>query len=90
MGASTFAVFTQILVESVVIAILGGIAGLGASWALVALLQSLTPHGQLPPSSPGRRWSWAFAFSAIVGVTAGLIPAFKAARLNVIQALRLD
>ena len=89
VGASTFAVFTQILVESVVIAILGGIAGLGASWALVALLQSLTPTA----NSPVITWPAmvvAFAFSAIVGVTAGLIPAFKAARLNVIQALRLD
>ena len=89
VGASTQAIFIQILVESIVIAILGGVAGLGASYALVSLLQSLTPTA----NSPVITWPAmvvAFAFSGCVGVLAGLIPAFKAARLDVIQALRLD
>ena len=89
VGASTYAIFIQILVESVVIAILGGFAGLGASYGLVSLLQSLTPTA----NAPFITWpamAVAFAFSACVGVAAGLIPAIKAAKLNVIQALRLD
>ena len=34
--------------------------------------------------------AFAFAFSFLVGVLAGLFPAFKAARMSVIQALRYD
>jgi len=35
-------------------------------------------------------WIVAVAFSAAVGVGAGLFPAFKAARLDPIQALRYE
>ena len=43
VGAGTGDIFIQILVESLVIAILGGLAGLGASYRLVQLIGSLSP-----------------------------------------------
>jgi putative ABC transport system permease protein len=89
VGAATVDIFVQILVESVVIAILGGLAGLVASFALVNLLASMAPTENTPIITVGTMIV-AFSFSVIVGILAGIFPAIKAARLNPIQALRYD
>jgi putative ABC transport system permease protein len=89
IGATFTDVFVQILVESVVIAIIGGAAGLLASLALVNLLASISPTGNTPVITVNA-CMLAFTFSVCVGVVAGLTPALKAARLDPIQALRYE
>jgi putative ABC transport system permease protein len=89
VGATTFSIFTQILVESVVISIVGGIAGLGVSYGFVDLLARLSPTGNSPVITVNAM-IMAFCFSAVVGLIAGLIPAVKASRLDPIQALRYE
>jgi len=89
VGAATFDIFVQILVESIVIAILGGLAGLVTSFGLVHMISSFSPTENAPIVT-GLSLSVAFGFSVLVGVLAGIFPAIKAARLNPIQALRYE
>jgi putative ABC transport system permease protein len=89
VGAATGDIFVQILVESVVIAILGGLTGLLTSFGLIHLISSVSPTDNAPIVTVPAL-AIAFAFSVVVGVLAGIFPAIKAARLNPIQALRYE
>ena len=85
IGARESQVMTQFLVESIVLAICGGLIGiaLGLAGAYGA------SYGMSIPFNPDPRIvALAFGFSALIGVVFGFFPARRAARLDPIVALR--
>jgi putative ABC transport system permease protein len=85
IGARAREVLLQFLIEAVVLSTIGGLLGIAIGLVGSALAtRALTlPFVLLPDIL-----LLSFAFSALVGILFGYLPAHKAARLNPIEALR--
>ncbi len=87
IGARQRDIFVQIVVESAVIGVIGGVLGLIASLGVVRLLVLISPTENAPVMTMTAIMI-SFGFAVVIGVFSGLYPAFKASRLDPIEALR--
>lgn len=85
LGASRRHVTVQFLTESLLLAVLGGVAGAGLG-ALVTVLYSVLQDqpAVVPPEAVGG----GIVAALVIGAVAGLYPAMRAARLSPTEALR--
>lgn len=91
LGAGRGRIVRQLLVESIVLAMLGGAVGLlFATWG-TALLASLLPAGLAGAADVGVDWRvalFALAVSVGTGLLFGLVPALQAARADLHTSLK--
>ena len=85
LGAKKRRIRMQFLTEAAVLTSLGGIIGVGSGIGLAQLISNMM---QIPVSVSVPAILISVAFSTIIGIVFGLVPAVKAANLNPIDALR--
>jgi putative ABC transport system permease protein len=89
VGARGRDIFFQILIESVSVALIGGVIGIAAGFGLINLLIVVAPGENVPfMSIDSVIISVIFAF--VAGVVSGIYPALKASQLDPINALRYE
>lgn len=87
LGARRTDIMAQMLTESVVLSIFGGVVGTIFGSAIAMAISSLTP---IPASVEVWAIALGIGITALVGLFFGLYPAMQAARLDPIEALRRE
>ncbi|KAF1686730.1 hypothetical protein B1992_07455 [Pseudoxanthomonas broegbernensis] len=75
-----------VLVESVLLVGLGGVLGLGLARAILPGLASRA-QGMLPATIPLQTWALGLALIVLIGLVVGVLPALRAKRLKIVDAL---
>jgi putative ABC transport system permease protein len=87
LGARRSDIMAQMLTESVVLSVFGGVVGTLFGSAIALAISSFTP---IPASVEWWAVALGIGITAMVGLFFGLYPAMQAARLDPIEALRRE
>jgi putative ABC transport system permease protein len=87
IGARRGDILKQFLAESTMLSLFGGAIGISIAYGLAKLVAVLTP---VPTALPWLAVTVALIVSGSVGLISGVYPAWRAARLDPIEALRAE
>ncbi|MFT4257688.1 MAG: ABC transporter permease [Pseudoxanthomonas sp.] len=86
LGFKDGTVLALVLVESVLLVGLGGLLGLGLARLILPGIASKA-QGLLPASIPLQTWGVGLALIVLIGLVVGVLPALRAKRLKIVDAL---
>jgi putative ABC transport system permease protein len=89
VGAKRRDILFQFLTEAMTLSGLGGLLGVAIGYGGAAIVAAVAKEN-LPAAVPLWASALAFGFSCGIGLASGVYPAFRAARLDPIQALRYE
>lgn len=85
IGAKRRTILLQFLIESAALCLIGGLVGL-----VIAFPLSLVVDQFLPTAMPLSVVAIAILISLAVGVISGFLPAYRAAKMDPVEALRYE
>ena len=88
LGASNTDVLSQFLLEAVLLSVFGGLVGIGVGVGVSALLPTLSAN--LPTAVTLNSVLIATGASVLIGVVFGVLPAYRSASLQPVEALRRE
>lgn len=90
MGATRLRLIRQLIIESVIIALLGGLFGLALAWWCMGVISALIPEGVLHDRIvlDLRVLGFTFLLSLLTGIVFGLLPAIKASQVEFNELLK--
>jgi putative ABC transport system permease protein len=91
LGAGRVALFRQVCVESLLLALLGGVFGIGLAFGIVKLIKLVGEHAIPRLDAVTLGWPvllFGLGAAVLAALLAGLIPALLAARLDPMHALK--
>lgn len=86
LGAKRYVILLEFLIESVILCILGGVAGLLLVMAAMYGLSQVTDSFKMYLSVDNA--ALGIILSTVIGVLAGMIPAMQASRMDPVEAMR--
>ncbi|MBJ7515202.1 MAG: ABC transporter permease [Stenotrophomonas sp.] len=86
LGFQDRTVLALVMVESILLVGLGGAIGMGLAATILPVLAPQT-RGLLPPHVPTTTWLVGIGLIIVIGIVVGLLPALRAKRLKIVDAL---